>query len=786
MRRIVWMLAPLGCVLFGMAAQAQEAAAPAAGPVQVGTFQQQESVKFTAKEGLPSADVLSITVLDSGVVAAGTKSGLALYENDRWTVLSESQGMAIPVVGSHGNTIFAVADGTLYSLDNGDINELASVPSDAGTVLAIASDGTHVALGTDKGAYHLEGSSFVAVPELAEGGAIRAIAIGPDGRIAVAAQTGLFERTSDGQLASLTPREKERSWAPNDVRGVAYDAKGRLWFASPQGVGVRDGESWKLYTGNEGLPYNDFTSVAAAPDGSVWFGTKIGAIRFDGKDWEYREGKRWLPGNEVRDVAVGPQGAWFATDAGVGLIKNTPMTLAQKARFYEDNIDKYHRRTPYGFVLEAALPAPGDLSSWSNHDSDNDGLWTSMYGAGECFAYGATKDAYFKERARKAFEALRFLMDVTQGGTPPSQPGFVARTVLPTSGPNPNETDYTPEKDRKIQQGEKLWKVLVPRWGTSADGKWYWKADTSSDELDGHYFFHALYYDLVAETEEEKAEVRKVIVALTDHLLRNNYQLIDHDGKPTRWAVYNPEQFNQNPWWFMERGLNSLSMLSYLSTAHHMTGDAKYKAAMDELMDKHGYHLNLMYPKWHNGPGSGNHSDDEMAFMSFYNLIRYIPKDSKLWQTSAFSFWSYWQMERYELNPLFNFMYTSTVKDGAFVSGFSDIPLAPQGPWLEQSIETLKRFPLDRIDWQQDNTHRIDIERLPNYLRQPEEFDSDKPSRTGRRVNGFVVPVDERYFNHWNHDPYSLREGGNGQEIGTGAVFLLPYYMGLYHGFIAS
>ena len=40
-----------------------------------------------------------------------------------------------------------------------------------------------------------------------------------------------------------------------------------------------------------------------------------------------------------------------------------------------------------------------------------------MYGAGECFAYGATKDAYFKTRAVKAFEALKFLMDVTQGGT---------------------------------------------------------------------------------------------------------------------------------------------------------------------------------------------------------------------------------------------------------------------------------------------------------------------------------------------------------------------------------
>ena len=29
-----------------------------------------------------------------------------------------------------------------------------------------------------------------------------------------------------------------------------------------------------------------------------------------------------------------------------------------------------------------------------------------------------------------------------------------------------------------------------------------------------------------------------------------------------------------------------------------------------------------------------------------------------------------------------------------------------------------------------------------------------------------------------------MNTGGGGTEIGTGTVFLLPYYMGLYHGFI--
>jgi hypothetical protein len=68
-----------------------------------------------------------------------------------------------------------------------------------------------------------------------------------------------------------------------------------------------------------------------------------------------------------------------------------------------------------------------------------------------------------------------------------------------------------------------------------------------------------------------------------------------------------------------------------------------------------------------------------------------------------------------------------------------------------------------------------------------QSLDPDDPLKLpnrGYRVNGKVLPVDERHFNHWNTDPWDLDYGGNGHELADGAVFLLPYYMGLYHGFI--
>jgi hypothetical protein len=135
------------------------------------------------------------------------------------------------------------------------------------------------------------------------------------------------------------------------------------------------------------------------------------------------------------------------------------------------------------------------------------------------------------------------------------------------------------ERDREEQKGDRLWKVYEPRWPKSADGQWFWKSDTSSDELDGHYFFYPLYYDFCATSDAEKKAVQSVVRKLTDHLLEHDYVLIDHDGKPTRWAIFGPQYFNRDPDWWAERGLNSLSMLSYLAVAAHVTGDPKYAAA---------------------------------------------------------------------------------------------------------------------------------------------------------------------------------------------------------------
>ena len=689
--------------------------------VKVGRFPQEVATRFTVENGLPSNDVRSLHLGASGRVFAETSRGWAVFEKDAWSKCSPLRAEGL--------------------------------------------------------------SGYIAPQRYAQIATIvNQIAQDADGRLVAATQKGLM-RERGGKFEPFWANDGQgRAWGTSDVRGVAFDNKGQLWFATRAGAVCRTSGGWKFYTGAEGLPYNDFTTMAAGPDGVVWFGTHLGVIRFEDGQWHYRQGLRWLPNDDVRGIAVDRQGtAWFATAGGVGRIARKLMTLAEKASFYEDEMERYIRRTPFGYVSEVGLGRPADKSKIIYSDSDNDGLWTSMYGAGECFAYGATKDPKAKDRAKRAFEALRFLQKVTQGGPHSPPKGYVARTIRPVEWPNPNTGRL--EDDRREQAtGDHLWKAYAPRWPKSADGKWYWKSDTSSDEIDGHYFFYPLYYDLVADTPAEKERVREVVRDLTDHLIDHGYNLVDHDGKPTRWGVYAPASLNNDPDWWPERGLKSLSMLSYLAVALHMTGDAKYDTHIEKLIRDHGYLTNAMTNKLHRGIGSGNQSDDEMAFMSYYNLTKYAPTP-KIRAEILASFYNAWAVEQPEMNPFFNFAYAAFGVDAKYPTVLGMYNIGIWKGWLEDSLVTLEGMPLDRIAWACQNSHRLDIVRLPRQATY-DVFESRGTPGRGYRVNGKVLPVENRTFNHWNTDPWQLDYGGNGQELASGTVYLLPYYMGRYYGFI--
>ena len=71
---------------------------------------------------------------------------------------------------------------------------------------------------------------------------------------------------------------------------------------------------------------------------------------------------------------------------------------------------------------------------------------------------------------------------------------------------------------------------------------------------------------------------------------------------------------------------------------------------------------------------------------------------------------------------------------------------------------------MDRLNWAHSNSHRTDIVMLPRQQTVDLDDTTDQRQRPrGYRVDGKVLPVEERFFSHWNTDPWQLDYPGNGQ-----------------------
>jgi hypothetical protein len=429
-------------------------------------------------------------------------------------------------------------------------------------------------------------------------------------------------------------------------------------------------------------------------------------------------------------------------------------------------------------VSPATLAVPGDKTTAKPSYSDNDGFNTGLYLGAMSFAYAATGKDKYRKRAHEAFHALAFLSEVTQGGPYGGPEGLIARNVVPTTEPDPGNK-YDKDYDIGRNQHDSLWKVMERRIPIDKTGEWYWKADASSDELDGHLFGYAIYFDRACESEEEKNAVRVVIRRIIDHLIEHDYDLVDYDGKPTRWARFSPDDMNRNPAWHAERGLNCYSILTYLAIAYHILGDSKYRQEYLKLAYDHGYGMNGMtQPKEVFGPDDPGHQpDDNMAFMNYYHLIRY-ETDPKLLSMYQYAIRKHWQYERLDRNAFTNFVYgaCSQGKERSDQWGTSD--LSPPFSCYEDAIDTLKRYPLDLIEWPMSNAHRIDMVPIDHH--------GDGSPTLGSGIHGYTFPIDERQEIYWDWNYWKLSYGGDGTTLRPPHHYLLAYYMGCVHDFVTD
>lgn len=241
------------------------------------------------------------------------------------------------------------------------------------------------------------------------------------GQVALATSFGLW--FLQGKRFHFKELLKGFSLIPtNDIRDVTVDNFGHWWLATDKGVVIfSDGDGWLHLTGKDGVPIEDLRKVSIGEDGSVWFASGCGAICLKSGEWHYFASQRWLPSDDVRDIAVQKDGsAFIATANGISQIWQQNMTLAEKAAIFERQVNERHKR--FGYVTVRRLESPGDVNSGRVEISDNDGLWTALYVAAECFRYAVAKregrEDEASEALKNATESLHALLFLEQGVEP--------------------------------------------------------------------------------------------------------------------------------------------------------------------------------------------------------------------------------------------------------------------------------------------------------------------------------------------------------------------------------
>jgi len=701
------------------------AVAAAASPqlfVEDSQYLQKRAVKYSSRDGLPAGAVNALAIC-SVTVFAGAADGVYALAGDKWSAVAPMD--EVSQLGCIENRLYAASGSGFYMLVPGAPEQAKKLYGEPVAAFTSYRDGFLLACGGEG-----EGVKFIS-PDASAAQVvpafdklrIRSIATDAEGVVWAASGKGLSS-FKDGALADRNAESGLAGPPSISVRSIFPAAGGKVYFATSRGILIHENGRWRFLRGKpDGLPVEDVNSVAASGD-TLIAGFSIGAARRKAGEWEYMQSGRWLPDDSVRAVAIAPDGSlWFGTGAGVGKIEYAPMTLDQKAAFFQNFVPLFMR---YGFTGDATITAPGDFSSLKKRAHDNENVWTGMQIASQCFRYAVTREPDALALARESLAGLLFLETVT--GTP----GLFGRS-------------YVAAGEDTGKGGE---------WHPTADGKWKWKADASSDEAVGRFFGLSVFYDHCAN-DDEKRLIAGSLSRTMNRIIDDDYFIIDPDGQPTMWARWNPKYLSVKG--RFQRDLNSLEILMMLKVASHVTGEPRFQDEYMKLIGKYGYARNAVTAKL-KAARMQNHSDDLLAFLSYYPLLQY-EKDSALLDKYYYkSIRRTWRIVSEKRNPLWNYIYGASVPGDDFD--------ADGAAWF------LRRSPLDLIYWDVRNSQRADIEIDPN------------DGGAGEKLSVKPLPPDETFMLKFNENPYRLDGYWNGNNSETPSYWLLPYWLGRYHGFI--
>lgn len=407
------------------------------------------------------------------------------------------------------------------------------------------------------------------------------------------------------------------------------------------------------------------------------------------------------------------------------------MTLAEKAALFEHDMEAR-------FLLEGQalckLKLPTADKPFIDYNMPDNAYMTGIYLGAMAMKYAVTQDAVDREDAVRSLEALHLLCTVS------GKPGLLARAAWPKDRP-------------KADDGE---------WRESPDSAHVWRGDVSSDQMTGAIYGYAVAYDLMAN-DDEKRVIAEDVAALVDHLIDNEWRIIDVDGEMTQWGRYWPDYVKTR------EPMNALLLLQHLKVAAHVTGASRFAEWYQRLGAEQGYFELAAKARRLANPRRVNHSDDVLIFLAYYPLLT-LETDPAIREHYLSSLRRTWSGdERFpgvapEGNPFFTFMAKKWLGE--------DVDLAP-------ALTTLARFPLD-MKWNRNT--------IADYEKKF-EFTFDPAPQSPEPEEGALAPIDRRPKS-WSAlvgNPYvaGTRTQDEGIEY-NGHDYLAGYWLGRYLGMVPA
>ncbi|MFH1741271.1 MAG: hypothetical protein ABIH23_19885 [bacterium] len=520
-----------------------------------------------------------------GDAYVGDETGVWRVEGEK-LVMAGGQSGAVNRLRTLGNVMWAMASDGLWKFDG---TAWAKVSDQSVADVCLYNDRTIAA----------SGAQLYAV---GEDGLTSITRRGSSKLLGVTAYGGTVY-VHDGKRVGLLERDRlvfediadwgtlQRGCTVRDIMGFGS----RLYVATDEGLGLLRGMTWYNILGEDGLCYEDTTCLAEGFDRDLWIGTMRGAIRNVKDEYQFFGYPRWIPHDRINAIAGGENVAYLATDGGLGVIRYEPYTLAKKAACYERWLDEWGMKR-LGFIHLLMF----ENGQWVREVSDNDVGYSSHYLSAKCFEYAVTGSPEARAEAVDMMKSVKWSEEIT------TIDGFPARSIYSTG-----------ETTHKAMHGSG---GLPAEWHATPDGLWEWKGDTSSDETDAHVYACTIFLQLVAN-EQEREWVIEHLQRVVGHIVDNGFFLRDVDGKPTRWARWDPE-YLQTPYGFYARGLNGMEAFNYLTTAYFFTDDEKFAKAKEFHLAQ-GYLPDIVRQKLTFHPGHFTHFDDRLAFYSYYPLIQH-------------------------------------------------------------------------------------------------------------------------------------------------------------------